>query len=158
MPRLRRIQIAVNNRYDQSKLFICGRVYAACSSNKKAPERLFFCDRKPNPKWHCAPTVSSNSFPPVYTPHPMRTFSLLPSLHSISPPALLFHITHMGELAQGSPPSYTPPSPLLRLHDHTPHLFFFTNHKNKSIVFEMMWRHFPGKSLRTIYMKKKKKI
>lgn len=38
-------------------------------------------------------------------PHAHIPLSFLPSLSIFQPPALPFHITHMGELAQGTPPS-----------------------------------------------------
>lgn len=50
-----------------------------------------------------------------------RIHFLTPPLQYISPPALPFHITHMGELAQGSPP---PRNPTYARPPHSPFLFW----------------------------------
>lgn len=78
-------------------------------------------------RFHVYIPTNSPTLPHAHTP-----LSFLPSLSIFQPPALPFHITHMGELAQGTPPS----SNLLPQDDasttSTPHPFstsFSLNHK-----------------------------
>lgn len=83
------IQITAN----QSSSSVSGLALA----NKKGRDDV----ESQNPKWHCDLTVSFISVapPPRHRPPTLP----LPSVPStvFHPPALPFHITHMGELAQG---------------------------------------------------------
>lgn len=75
--------------------------------------------------------ASSHSFP-----HPASPPPFLPPQY-ISPPALPFPITHLGELAQGSPPSCN------HTYAHPPHsLFFSGNTKNKCPIFSITGGNF----------------
>lgn len=107
-------------RYDQSKVVIC-RVRASLSDPVHTPtceEFMFFFI----PGWwvpiitkrHSVLTCKSSNAPPP-RPVPLRVTYIppffLPFLLLFHPPALRFHITHMGELAQGSQCRPTHPTP-----------------------------------------------
>lgn len=82
--------------------------------------------------------ASSHSFP-----HPASPPPFLPPQY-ILPPALPFHITHLGELAQGSPPPCNP------TYAHPPHSLFFSGNTKINAQFSpsraeiRCWKELPG--------------
>lgn len=90
-------------------------------------EVFFQDDGSYNSTLQCDLPLLSDSSPPLCSPP-----HFAPPPPVLHPPALPFHITHMGELAQGSPSSCNPTHP-------TPH-FFPQESEKINAQFSLSWR------------------